>query len=138
MSNFEVLESFIQLRRMVALLRSSEIKDLNFGHNQIGVLYRLSLSNATMSELAENALSDKASMTRTVAVLEKEGFVKRTSDPNDGRIVNIQLTPKGKVQAKRAQKIRNSIGRKIEIGLTPEERKKFVLLVQKIIKGIAR
>jgi DNA-binding MarR family transcriptional regulator len=132
MATFEVLEAYVTLRREVALIRAAQTKDLEFGHNQISVLYRLSLSPANMGELAEYALTDKASMTRTVALLEKSGFVTRRPDPADRRVVNISLTAKGKSQARKAQAIRSAVGKKLDSALSPAERKKFVSLVQKI------
>lgn len=133
MSTNEILDSYIALRREIALLRASQVKQLEFGHNQIGVLYRLSISDATMGELTEYALSDKASMTRTVRLLEQAGLIQRTADKNDRRIYNIKLTAKGKPYAKQAQAIRNSIGTQLDEALTVSERKQFNLYVQKIV-----
>lgn len=131
---FEILEAFISLRRHVALIRASESKKMDFGHNQISVLYRLLQSNATMGELAEHTLSDKASMTRTVSLLEDAGYVKRAPDPSDRRIVNIELTPKGRQQARKAYEIRSAIGRRLEECLSRKERKELSQLIQKIVE----
>ena len=138
MSTFEVLEAFVALRREVAVIRASEAKSLEFGHNQISVLYRLSLSNATMGELAEYALTDKASMTRTVSLLEKAGFIKRVGDEVDRRVINIELTAKGKTQARKAHEIRNAIGKTLDSTLSPTERKQLTALIQKIAEKLKR
>jgi DNA-binding MarR family transcriptional regulator len=136
MSNNQILEGFVMLRRSIAVLRAAELKDVDCGHNQISILYRLSQSNATMGELAEYTLSDKGAITRTVALLSKAGFVKRTSDAVDKRVVNIELTPKGKIQARKAQAIRNSIGGKLDNLLTRTERQEFLSLVNKIVENL--
>lgn len=52
------------------------MKNFELGHNQIGVLIRLSVSNPTMGQLCDHIVVDKASMTRTVNLLEREGLVK--------------------------------------------------------------
>jgi DNA-binding MarR family transcriptional regulator len=65
----EILEAFVSLRREVALIRAAETKKMDFGHNQISILYRLLKAGATMGELAEHTLSDTATITRTVALL---------------------------------------------------------------------
>lgn len=132
MSTFDVLEAYVSLRREIALIRAAETKNLDFGHNQISVLYRLSLSSASMGELASHLSSDKASITRTISSLENEGLVRRLIDPNDRRVSHIELTAKGKAQAHKAHEIRKSIGRKLNSGLTPAERKQLVYLVNKI------
>jgi DNA-binding MarR family transcriptional regulator len=136
MAKSTILDSFSSLRRSLAVLRAIESKDFEYGHNQMAVLYRLSLSNATMGELVEYALSDKASMTRTVSSLEKLGFVRRKVDQSDRRIVIIELTAKGKVHAHGAQKIRQSIGRKLEECLNVKEREQFASLVEKITNNL--
>lgn len=136
MSTFELLETYISLRREVALLRASETKDLEFGHNQISILYRLSISGATMGELADHSFSDKASVSRTVASLERAGYVNRVVDASDRRIVNIELTPKGRTLAKKAQEIRSSIGERLNSALSPADREQLVTLMQKLIENL--
>lgn len=136
MATFEVLEAFRTLRRDVALLRAAESKDFDWGHNQISILYRLSLSRAKMGELADYTFTDKASITRTIAVLERRGLVKRTSDPKDKRITYIELTKSGKQQAQKAKEIRDSIGKRLDACLSKEERVTFGKLVQKITEGL--
>lgn len=133
----EVLNAYISLRREIALLRSAHIKDLDFGHNQISVLYRLSLSDATMGELSDHTLSDKGSMTRTVSLLEKAGLVQRASDKNDRRVYIIKLTAKGRTYALQAQKVRNAIGDQLDKCLTVAERRQLTTLVDKISTSLS-
>ena len=131
-----ILEAYVTLRREIALIRSAELKSVDFGHNQISVLYRLLVSSASMGELAEYASSDKASMTRTVALLEKQGLVRRIPDKNDRRVVTIELTAKGKIKATVAQEIRMAVEKKLDNCLTTVERKQFAALVQKLSENI--
>lgn len=128
----EVLNAFVSLRREFSLLRASHIKDLEFGHNQISVLYRLSLSEATMGELSDYTLSDKGSMTRTVSLLEKAGMVQRSAGKTDRRVFNIKLTAKGRTFALQAQKIRDVMGDEMDKGLSAAERRQFSALVEKV------
>jgi MarR family transcriptional regulator, 2-MHQ and catechol-resistance regulon repressor len=132
MSTFEVLDSYVSLRRRIALLRAASSKDLELGHNQVSILYRLLLSTATMGDLAAYAATDKASISRTVSSLEKEGFIKRAQSKEDRRVIYIELTVKGRNHALAAQKIRNSIGKKVEHALTAAEKKQFAFLTKKI------
>ena len=136
MSTNSVLSTYMALRRKIALLRGQAMKDSEFGHNQISILYRLSLSNATLSELVEYALSDKASTSRTVNLLEKGGLIKKVVDETDRRVVNIELTAKGRSRAKKAGQIRQAIANKLDEGLTSSERKQFKILVDKILEHI--
>lgn len=135
-STQSVLESYLQLRTALAALRAHETKDLDFGHNQITVLYRLLLSDATMSELVEAAFADKASMTRTISALVKLGLVKRKPDPKDGRVTRIELTSKGREKAQIAKRVRMNIGKNLEETLSPEDRKSFCALIEKITQKL--
>lgn len=134
----EVLNAYVSLRREVALLRAAHIKDLEFGHNQISVLYRLLISEATMGQLSDHTLSDKGSMTRTVGLLEKAGLVQRSPDKNDRRVFNIKLTAKGRTYALQAQKARDNIGDELEKCLNAAERRQFALLVDKIAAQLSK
>jgi DNA-binding MarR family transcriptional regulator len=128
-----VLESYLQLRSALSSLRTRETKETEFGPNQITVLYRLTLSDATMGELVEYAFTDKASMTRTISTLVKMGLVRRKRDPKDGRVIRIQLSAKGKEKAQAAKKVRTGIGKKLDESLSPEDRKTFCALIEKLI-----
>lgn len=136
MSTNSVLTTYMALRRKIALIRGQATKEIEFGHNQISILYRLSLSRATIGELVEYALSDKASTSRTINLLEKGGFVKKVISTEDRRVVNIELTAKGKIRAKKAAQIRTEIGNKLDECLTSSERKQFKVLVDKIVENI--
>lgn len=136
MSTFSILESYVSLRRTVALLWAAETKHLEFGHNQILVLYKLTSGSFTMGELVEATYSDKASMTRTVASLEESGLVKRKTDDQDRRVIRVELTPKGKMYGDKAREIRNALGQKLEETLSPTERKQFQNLIGKIIENV--
>ncbi|MGZ3769623.1 MAG: MarR family winged helix-turn-helix transcriptional regulator [Bdellovibrio sp.] len=136
MSTFEVLEAYLSFRRAISQVRAGVTKDIDFGHNQISVLFRLSLSSATMGELTEYTLSDKASMSRTVAQLEKQGYLKRKPNKEDKRVSIIELTAKGKTQARKADEIRTAIGKKMDESLSPTERKQLVFLIQKSIENL--
>jgi DNA-binding MarR family transcriptional regulator len=138
MSSSEVLDSFIALRRHVALIRASEASALDFGHNQIAILYKLSLGPATMGALADYTLSDKASISRTVNLLEDSGFIKRVSDPSDRRVTSIELTAKGRAQSEKAVEIRKSIAKKLDSTLTTAERKQLSALVNKVVANDKR
>jgi|GEM_PF-1535131 len=134
MTTFDVLEGYVALRRQVALIRASESSSLEFGHNQIGVLYRLSQGPATMGELAAYANTDKASMSRTVSLLRQSGLIRRLPDKKDRRVINIELTARGRVHAQKAKHIRDQVGKKLNMGLNASERKQFVTLVEKIVR----
>lgn len=135
-SSDSVLETYVALKRLLAIYWSNQTKDLGLGVNQVGVLYRLLQSEATMGELCDIAQSDKGSMTRTIGSLVKLGLVKRRSDLHDGRITRIELTAKGRSIAQEAKKIRMSVEKKLDAALSQDERNQFLKLKEKIAKQI--
>jgi DNA-binding MarR family transcriptional regulator len=91
-----------------------------------------------MGELADYTLSDKASISRTVNLLEDSGFIKRVSDPSDRRVTSIELTAKGRAQSEKAVEIRKSIAKKLDSTLTTAERKQLSALVNKVVANDKR
>jgi DNA-binding MarR family transcriptional regulator len=63
----------------------------------------------TLGELAAAEQVRPATMTRIVQSLEQDGYVRRESDPLDGRVVRLQATAKGKrvMQLGRERRVRN-------------------------------
>jgi len=64
--------------------------------HQVSVLAKLETQVRTPRELAEIECVSAPSMTRTVNALVDQGFVRRESDPDDGRQVRLQITPEGR------------------------------------------
>jgi DNA-binding MarR family transcriptional regulator len=50
----------------------------------------------TIGELAAAEQVTAPTMTRLVTGLEKDGYLKRSSDPLDGRVTRVSATPKGR------------------------------------------
>lgn len=48
------------------------------------------------SEIAERWNITRAAVTESAASLEREGYIRRVPDPEDGRAVRFALTPKGR------------------------------------------
>lgn len=131
MSTNEILEAFALLRKELAHIRATELKSYDFGPMQMTILLRLSKSPATMGELAECALVDKAAITRSIASLIASGLVKKISHVTDLRITMIELTAKGKTKAAEAVSVREILSKKLNSILTNEERKELARLLTK-------
>src|SRR4051812_39799967 len=112
-SDTAILDAFAKLRRDLNLVRAEALKAKDYGAVQMAILYRLSLSPATMGELSDYALIDKGAMTRAIAALEQSGLVRRKSDEADRRISIVELTSRGKSKASDAVAIRESISAKV-------------------------
>jgi DNA-binding MarR family transcriptional regulator len=138
MTTFSVLEAYSLLRRELNFIRSSRIDEAKMGYKQMLILNRLMDSEATMGELAEFTLSDKAAMTRMIYSLEKVGWVKRSASAQDKRSFIISLTPKGRNKAKQAREVRDYIGQQFENSLNEQEQKDLTKLLHKVSAGLQK
>lgn len=84
-------------RYQVHLTRLFESYDLSMSaFSVLAALRRLGAPyRCTAGELADTNLVSTGGITQRVDKLEKEGFVRRDRDPDDRRVVYVQLTDKG-------------------------------------------
>lgn len=95
-----------------------------FSFTTLSVLHTLSRTGAPMrlTELTATEQVTQSAMTQLVTRLERDGFVERRADPNDGRAVLVHMTPRGAavVDARHADRVANL--KKLIDRLAPEER----------------
>ena len=88
----------------------------------------------SQKELAEKSLRDPASITRTLDILQKKGFIIREALENNRRQYNIILTAEGANFVKEHMKVVKQHRAKSTEGFTTEEveqLKSFLLRIQK-------
>jgi len=49
----------------------------------------------TQNELAADLYLDKSTASRVIAALARKGYIRRATDPNDGRVRNLEATARG-------------------------------------------
>ena len=74
------------------------------------------------------------SMTTAVDRAQKKGYVTRERDPNDGRVVNVTLTDKGREAIDSAFEIHAANLERLFSVFDKEEKTEFVRLMKKIGK----
>ena len=90
---------------------------------QYTVLAQLNdLGPRTLRELAEREHVQAPSMTRIVNALTEQGFVTRNAHPDDGRQVQVGITPSGEDVLAEARQQRTAWLAQRVAGLTEEER----------------
>jgi Transcriptional regulators len=90
----------------------------------------------TQQSICDNIYKDKASVTRLIDALEKNGFVTRQSDPKDRRINLIHLTQNGRDME---EKVNNIIMESVDVaskGISKEDFLMMTDLFRKIIKNL--
>ena len=72
------------------------LAEFDMTHAQLGIFLRLVNGSAnTASDLARELMTDTGSMTRMLDRLEEKGFIERSRDGEDRRVVQVRLTGKG-------------------------------------------
>ncbi|MEE1758822.1 MarR family winged helix-turn-helix transcriptional regulator [Streptomyces sp. SP18BB07] len=79
--------------------------------------------------LAASMGIDSSTVTRQVAPLVDTGLVKRTSHPEDGRAVVLQLSPRGLARLEEVRSSRRQLMAELTQDWAPEEREAFCSLL---------
>jgi DNA-binding MarR family transcriptional regulator len=75
---------------------------------------------------------DSSTVTRQVAPLVDTGLVRRTSHPEDGRAVVLQLSPRGLARLEEVRSSRRELMRQVTEHWTGEERNSFTTLLTRL------
>jgi DNA-binding MarR family transcriptional regulator len=109
------------LQRVARRIRHNRA-DGTMSDTKMGVLFRLELSPATPSQLAERERVTPPSMNRTLNALEQAGLVERAPDPDDARKVIVTLTQAGTDVISETRRLRTRWFSQQLAELTPDER----------------
>ncbi|AXR59517.1 MarR family winged helix-turn-helix transcriptional regulator [Leptospira mayottensis] len=90
---------------------------------------------AQMQEIAKMINRDKSTLTALVDKLEVLGFVSRTKDSEDQRIVHLELTPKASSIRPVLLGISRSLVNNLYRGFTEDEKKELVRLLMKLYQN---
>lgn len=91
---------------------------------------------SSAAELVGQAAFDKATISRAVQRLEKDGLVRRAPHPSDARRQLIYLTEKGVALHDEVAPISRLRRRIVESALTPEERDILAVVLEKLRKQL--
>lgn len=81
-------------RNMIRAL-NAEMAPLDMGSGRFSYLFVLYLHDGpTQQEMATRLQADKAAVARTLAQLERQGYVRRVGDPDDRRQLRVYPTPR--------------------------------------------
>lgn len=87
--------------------------------------------------LASSMGIDSSTVTRQVAPLVDTGLVKRTSHPEDGRAVVLQLSPRGAARLEEVRTSRRLLMAELTQDWAPGERETFCALLQRFNQALS-
>jgi len=88
------------------------------------------------TDLAQHVATDSASMTRTVQRLERSGFVRRRTSPDDRRVTLVEPTPASLALRPRVAEIWARLEDVTAEGLTPAEREEATTLLRRLEQNV--
>lgn len=90
----------------------------------------------TAGQLSDEALMSVQNVSRMLAALESEGFVRRFQRPGHGRAVFAELTPKGSRAIQRTQSMADRFRRHFHAGLVPADVGRIESYLQRLLRNL--
>ena len=98
-----VFEKFQTLKAKASRLLDPVVQSEGLTLLQACVLCHLYRQDAAVGDISELAVMDQANASSLCKKMEQEGFLTRTRQESDRRVVILSLTPKGRAAAERIQ-----------------------------------
>ena len=90
----------------------------------------------TQKDLVARLDVEQATMANTLARMERDGLIRRTPHPQDGRAQQVRLTPRAKALKDEAAAAAAAINRQALSGLSQEEAETFIALMSRVMAGL--
>ena len=131
----------IRIRNLASQVNRVTERQLNkFGLSiaRAGILIFLYDNEAGLppSEIARLLGVSRANLTNMVEALQEQGLIKRETNKSDGRIVQLQLTPKGRSLCQEFVPVHFKLLGVFNSELTESDLQNFNLFVEKVRRGI--
>ncbi|SDO87847.1 DNA-binding transcriptional regulator, MarR family [Aureimonas jatrophae] len=118
-------------------LSEARLKPLGFGVGTLPVLIALEEGRAhTQRDLADFARIEQPSMAQMLARMERDGLIRRTPDPRDGRSSLVALTDAARTRLPDACAVLFAGNDEALAGLTQAEAVQFVALLERVIDNL--
>ncbi|MDD7568054.1 MAG: MarR family transcriptional regulator, partial [Helicobacter sp.] len=115
------------------------IKDTEFNdRREVGILFVIAKRHVSQTEIAKIIDTDKNTIRFFIDHLEDLGLLRRNKNPNNRKENLICLTESGKKRLQEISKILIEHERKVLYMFSDEDLEKFIALLTKIYRGIAK
>ncbi len=132
----ENAQRFLMLASRLRRLGSgiSQLEDMATSPSHLGLVeYVASNLDCGIQEMAEALNLSTPTVSISVRQLEKNGLVERKPHPDDGRAVQLFLTPKGKEVHQRANSFHRQKFEQLLAGLNEDERDTLLNLLERAL-----
>jgi len=115
--------------------QSAPPKEANISRSQLAfITFAASNPGCGIQAMASGLKLSKPTVSIGVSQLEDAGFITRQPDPEDGRAVQLFLTPKGQKLHQRTHEFRCRKFERLLTGLTPQERTTLLALLERAVQ----
>jgi DNA-binding MarR family transcriptional regulator len=133
-----LLMSVVRAAEIFKRIVSTIFRKYNLSFPQYNVLRVVDSSKDGQSRITDVSrimLVPGANMTGLAKRLEKNGFIKRKSDPSDERVTILEISQKGKKTLAKIEKERDEHTDAMLKGFTEKEKESFLAMVKKFIRN---
>ena len=117
--------------------QSAPPKEANVSPSQLAfITFSASNPGCGIQAIASGLRLSKPTVSIGVSQLEDAGFLTRQPDPQDGRAVQLFLTPKGQELNQRTHEFRCKKFECLLTALTPQERTKMLTLLERALQTV--
>ncbi|MBE1162198.1 MarR family winged helix-turn-helix transcriptional regulator [Dyella acidiphila] len=125
--------------RSFAWLGEQRVKPLGFRIGQLPVLYLLREGGQlSQKDLSQHAKVEQPSMAQTLARMERDGWIERSPDPEDGRSSLVSLTRNAKARLPKLRQALDADREQVLAGFSKQEAATLVHLLQRLNQNLDR
>lgn len=143
--SFDVLhygKCFHKLSNILKRLCDENLAKQNITYSQLKVLVFISKNGGEKGVLQSDMEKEfgirKSSVTSILQNMEKNGLIKRISDPADGRIKKVFLSESGKILDDDLKNYINNIESEIDKDFSDEEKVSFKIMLSKALSNLEK
>lgn len=124
-------------RKMIMIASKSELDKVTVMHGWIiGYLSHNINTDIYQKDIESEFAISRSTVTNILKLMEKKGYITRTSVESDARLKKISLTNKGKQTGAILQKAVDENEKVFDKLLDEDEKKSFLLLIKKLRYGL--
>ena len=129
--------AIVRLGRAHRALAGQLMREVGLHPEQGALMMHLwSVGPVRQNALAAHFGKDSAATTRTVQRLEHSGYLRRRSDPTDGRATLVEPTPAGNALRSRVEEVWGRLEAVLEAAVPASERGAALALLQSIADAV--
>jgi DNA-binding MarR family transcriptional regulator len=132
--NYRLIDLIYQLKGKCAANDVEFIQDLNISQAEYTLFLAICHCNSlNVKEISEETALSTSRISRIIDKAVNNGYLNRSADSNDRRLLNLELTEKGKKIKEKIENYRQECENRLQNGLSSEEIEYFKTKFSKVL-----